>query len=73
MEIMLENSFCQTEMSKETTVESIVNENILMKIFLSNWNIEQKLVMKKEATVKEISKNQFFARLKHGKETTDEK
>ena len=34
-------------MSKETTIESIVNENISMKIFLSN--MEQKHEHEKEA------------------------
>ena len=41
-------------MSKETTIESIVNENISMKIFLSN--MEKKHEHEKEATVDEIVK-----------------
>ena len=39
-------------MSNETTIKSIVNENISMKIFLSN--MEQKHEHEKEATVDEI-------------------
>ena len=41
-------------MSNETTIKSIVNENISMKIFLSN--MEQKHEHEKEATVDEIVK-----------------
>ena len=64
-------------MSKETTIESIVNENISMKIFLSN--MEQKHEHEKEATVDAIVKNcerkvfivnivrKIFVKLKHGK------
>ena len=60
-------------MSKETTIESIVNENISMKIFLSN--MEQKHEHEKEATVDEIVKTcewkwnifrKIFVKLKHG-------
>ena len=43
-------------MSNETTIKSIVNENISMKIFLSN--MEQKHEHEKEATVDEIVKKQ---------------
>ena len=46
-------------MSNETTIKSIVNENISMKIFLSN--MEQKHEHEKEATIDEI-----FVKLKHG-------
>ena len=64
-------------MSNETTIKSIVNENISMKIFLSN--MEQKHEHEKEATVDAIVKNcerkvfivnivrKIFVKLKHGK------
>ena len=64
-------------LSEETSFESIVNGNISLKIFLSNWNMEHEHT--KEATVDAIVKNcerkvfivnivrKIFVKLKHGK------